>query len=212
MDNLEATVLQQYANSPILLSLIENLNSVIDPTADIDAFYNNVFQLSSAIGFGLDYWGTILGVNRILTVSTGSYLSFKESTNTSGEFGQSPFYTGETLTQNFALSDDAFRVLLFAKAAFNITNCSCAAINQILLALFPGRGNCYVIDNLNLTFSYNFQFTLQPFEISIVQTSGVLPRTSGVATSISFVTEDAPWLVNESGIYLVNEDSVVITA
>ena len=65
-----------------------------------------------------------------------------------GSLNQSPFYSGAVLTSNFNLSDDAFRTLIFAKALANISDGSIPAINQLLLNLFPRRGNCYVTDGL----------------------------------------------------------------
>jgi hypothetical protein len=53
------------------------------------------------------------------------------------------------------------------------------------MALFPGRGNCYVADNQNMQLTYTFQFALTPPEFAIVQTPGVLPAAAGVVVNIS---------------------------
>ena len=180
------TIISQYANSPILFQLIENINSYLDQTGNIDNFYDMMWNVNTAQGIGLDIWGRIVGVNRVIPVlSVGGYLSFA-GTNPNGEFGQAPFYGGQVLTNNFALSDSAFRTLILAKALANISNNSIPSINQLLQLLFPNRGVCYVQDNENMSITYKFLFSLSPVEQSIVVNSGVLPRPSGVAVSYSY--------------------------
>ena len=184
--DFNTTLISQYANSPILYTLIENFNLYIDQSKDIDAFFSMFFSVDSAYGVGLDVLGRIVGVSRVIPViSTAGFFSFA-GTNPNGEFGQNPFYSGQALTENFELSDDAFRTLIFAKSFANISNNSIASINQLLLLLFPNRGVCYVQDNEDMTITYKFLFSLTLVEQSIVVNSGVLPRTSGVSVSYSY--------------------------
>ena len=56
-------------------------------------------------------------------------------------------------SENYRLSNEGFRVLIMAKALFNIIYACNPAINQLLLNLFPGRGNAYVVDNRNMSMS-----------------------------------------------------------
>lgn len=179
------TVISQYANSPRLDALIENINSSIDPTVNVDAFFDNMFNIDTATGYGLDVWGRILGVERTLSVAfDDEYLGMNEAQPGSFPFGQAPFFNGQQLTNNFDLTDSAYRVLLLAKALFNITDGSILSINTILLLLFPARGNCYVVDNLDMTMAYKFEFALTSVELAIVGQSDVLPRPSGVLASL----------------------------
>lgn len=191
--NFSETILSQYANSPVLLRLIDNINTCINPSANIDSFYNLVWNLPTAQGYGLDVWGRIVGVNRVLQVTTSGYFSFKESGNPNGQFGQAPFYAGQPVTSNYALTDDAFRILIYAKAAANICNGSILAINQILMTLntqlaalgFSTPGDCYVTDNGGMAMTYTFRVgTLTPLMSAIVNQGGVLPKPSGVSASI----------------------------
>jgi hypothetical protein len=245
------TVLSQYGNSPRITGLILNLFSYIDQTQNFDAFYDQVMNIETAQGYGLDVWGRIVGVQRTLqvqnlywfgfaealpgdegfnypsTVSYGPSFGFEEALPTSFAFNQGtfgldiiqgqpltngggPYYSGETLTSNFALSDQSYRTLILAKAAANITNGSIPAINQILMNLFPNRGNAFVTEgsepsapyfgfeeqqNANpfnqgtfydgesvatMVMTYTFLFALSPVEIAIVEQSGVLPKPVGV--------------------------------
>lgn len=202
MNNVGETIVSQYANSPTLLQLIQTFNVNVDPAADIDNFYNYVFNIETAQGFGLDIWGKILGVTRYINVASASYFGFTGvtgRTNASGDSfgggpsptGAQPFYSGQATTANFALSDDAYRVLLYAKALYNITSGSIQSINQILINLFiapvSGRtGNVYVTDGEDMTMTYTFDITppLTQIEYSIVSQSGVLPRPTGVSATV----------------------------
>lgn len=182
------TVISQYVNSPTINALIGSFNEWIDPATDLDAFYDLIWDVDTAQGVGLDIWGRIVGVGRVLNVASGSYLGFAETLDTTSEtpFNQAPFWAGGSTTNNFALSDDGFRVLILAKALSNISDGSIPGTNQVLLNLFPGRGNCYVTDGLDMTMTYTFQFAppLTPVEFAIVSQSGALPKPTGVSVSV----------------------------
>jgi len=187
--DLWQTVISQYANSPILMQLIENFAAYVDQTENIDNFIDFMRDISTAQGIGLDIWGMIVGVTRTLhIVGTQKYFGFEEATTISadsfGPGGQSTFFAGNPLTSNFQLSDDSFRVLILAKALANISDGSIKSINQILINLFRNRGNAFVVDNNNMTMIYNFNFVLTAVELAIVSQSGVLPKPVGVASSV----------------------------
>lgn len=180
------TILSQYANSEILTTIIGDLFECLDQTANFDAFFDLIWNVDTAQGYGLDVWGRIVGVSRVLQIPVATtYLGFEEMGGAQVEgFNQAPFYAGDPVTNNYSLSDDAYRLLIFAKALANITDGSVASINRLLLSLFPNRGNCYVTDGLNMTITYTFAFSLTSVEFAIVSNSGVLPRPAGVSTTI----------------------------
>jgi hypothetical protein len=182
-----ATILSQYSGSARTVALIEYFNTWIDPSADLDAFFAMIWDLDSAQGVGLDIWGRIVGVGRVLQVASGTFFGFAETldTITTSTFGSGgPFFSGGATTTNFALSNDGFRTLIFAKALSNITDGSIPVLNAILRILFPDRGNCYVVDNADMTMVYKFEFPLTPVEAAIVENSGVLPRPLGVSATV----------------------------
>lgn len=180
-----ATIISQYANSTVLTALIGNFDQYVDQTQNFDNFYDDIWNVATAQGFGLDVWGRIVGVQRVLQVqSSGPYFGFEESAPSGQPWNQAPFFSGGTLTNNFALSDAAFRTLIYAKALTNISNGSIPAINQILLNLFPGRGNCYVADPGGMALVYTFAFHLSSTELAIIGQSGALPKPVGVSSSI----------------------------
>ena len=176
------TILAQYANSPTIQALLNDFVAWLDPAADLNLFFSYVWNLQTAQGFGLDIWGRILGVNRIFPVIPLAYFGYKESTS-AYTFGEGTFWTGAVVTNNYALSDTSYRQVLFAKALSNITNGSIQGINLLLMNLFAGRGNAYVVDNANMTMQYYFNFAWSPVDATIVMNSGVLPSPNGVSLS-----------------------------
>ena len=183
------TVISQYGNSERMAALIETINAV-DPTESFDNFFDWIWSVKTARGLGLDVWGRIVGVGRVLSVATGTYFGFSEAGVTVSNFGPrgfGNFYGGEPLTDNYLLTDDAFRVLIYAKALANISNCSIPVINRILLDLFPNRGNCYCTDGQDMTMTYSFKFALTSVEIAIVEQTGVLPKPAGVSLTVNYL-------------------------
>lgn len=156
MLNWRQTVLSQFANSPKLVSLLDAINQWISPDADFENFYQYVWNVLSGIipptspggitnDYGLDVWGRIVNIPRTVTLTSGQFFGFYEAGDRVG-FGQGPFYNGVINTENFTLSNQAYLLLILAKAAFNITDGSIPAINALMMNLFPGRGNCWVQD------------------------------------------------------------------
>lgn len=179
------TVISQYANSIILTQLISNFDQYIDQTANFDAFFDLVWNVDTAQGWGLDVWGRIVGVTRTVSIAAGDFFGLEGPGGASGDpFDVSPFYAGNPSTTNFNLTDQSFRTLIFAKALSNISNGSIPSINQILLNLFPGMGNCYVTDGLDMTMTYTFKFLLSAVQQAIISQSGVLPKPVGVSATV----------------------------
>lgn len=208
------TIISQYANSPTLVALIEDIFECLDQTKNYDDFFDFIFNVDTAQGKGLDVWGRIVNVSRVLQIEGGDQpFGFGEASPGASPFGQGSFYSGEPVTSNYALSDSAYRLLILAKAAANISNGSIKSINRILMSLFPGRGNAYVVDGAppigafgfqeagnvsgfnqepfysgaavpSMVMTYTFNFALTPVELAIVQQSGVLPKPVGVLAHV----------------------------
>ncbi len=151
MNNLDQTILSQFANSPTITGLIESMNAALDPSGDVDNFITWIFQISSAQGFGLDIWGRIVGVGRNVLTNPVT-----------------------------VLTDPQFRSLILLKALANISIATSPAINTLLSTWMAGRGRTYVNDLGNMEIRYQFEFELQPFEIAIVTQSGIFLRPAGV--------------------------------
>ena len=179
------TVLSQYATSPTMSALLARMSDWFDARTDLDNFFDYVFNLQTAQGFGLDIWGRILNIGRVYTVGDPYHFGFDEAqgspTKDVGAFGDGVFWTSWNVGGNVALADGAYRQLLMARAFALTCNTSCASLNALLRLLFPNRGNAFVQDNGNMSITYVMQFHLTPVEKSVVITSGVLPQPNGCA-------------------------------
>jgi hypothetical protein len=149
--NWSQTLISRFAGSEILVSLISSFNAATDPSANIQAFYNYIWNVRTAVGNGLNIWGKIVGVSRVVP--------------------SSPPIT---------LEDADYQTLILVKAAANIGNVTIPTLNRLLRQIFAGSGLVYVQDNLDMTLTYVFLFQLTAAQQAIVENSGVLPRPAGV--------------------------------
>lgn len=176
------------------------MNQYIDPSANFEEFYDFIWNVDTAQGFGLDIWGRIVGVSRVIPIpgDEGSFGFNNDdvppdwqnfgNVNSPGTGG--PFYAGQTSTGSFTLNDTAYRTLILAKALANIAATTPAALNQLVTNLFPGRGRAYTQDGRDMTMTYVFEFSLTSIEFAILSFSGVLPHPGGVLTKITVVPVD----------------------
>lgn len=191
MINVADTILTQYADSPKLKSMIYSFNEAVGIDGFIDDFYDMIWNIETCGTYGLDVWGKIVVVSRLLTVNeTQIYFGFGEATleppvlDDPQPFNQAPFYNGTQLTSTVSLSNDVYRKLIMMKAAANISDCTIPNMNEILNYMFGGSGKCYVRNDGNMTMSYVFEFKLSTSELAIVQSSGALPAPVGVTVNI----------------------------
>lgn len=186
MDNPSATLLSQYANSPAITALINDFNAWLDPGADIDHFYDVVWNVQTAVGFGLDIWGRIVDIPRQITITPlPLYLGFEEALPGSYPFDQEPFYSGVPTSSVYLLSDDAYRVLIMTKALANISSFSAPSVNALLRYLFAGRGSCYVLELSPMQIEYVFNFPLASWEAAVLLQPSLMPRPAGVGVTIT---------------------------
>jgi hypothetical protein len=189
LNNYLQTVASQYANSPTILALIESFNAAVDPSPDIDNFLTHIWQVETAQGFGLDIWGRIVGVSRIIPSGVGGWVldtalpvfGFKGMTDGADPFNQAPFMASGSLSNPATtLTDVQFRELILLKALANISRADSPAINTLLLNWMSDRGRAYVSDLGNMEIRYMFEFALEPFEIYIITRSGIFLKPAGV--------------------------------
>ena len=182
MIDVERTIISQYGNSATITQMVHNMNTYLDPRADFDQFYDYVWNVETAQGFGLDIWGRIVNIARELLIpDTVNYLGFNEALPGSFPFNEGTFYSGvPAASQTYRLADDAYRQLILVKALANISATTAPALNQLLQNMFAGRGRCYVNDLGGMQLRYTFEFDLTPYEFAIMTQSGAMPRPAGV--------------------------------
>lgn len=188
MIDVEQTIISQYGNSATITQLIQNMNEYIDPRADFDTFFDFVWNVETARGFGLDIWGQIVDIDRQLQIDYTTWFGFTEGM--AYPFDQAPFFTTPGSTSTFTLADDAYRKLILTKALGNISSTTAQTVNQLLQNMFADRGRCYVNDLGSMRLRYTFEFALEPYELAVMTRSGALPRPAGVSAIL--ITVETP--------------------
>lgn len=190
MIDLESTILAQYANSPNLLQLVRHMNAYLDPAANLTAFLQQVQDIETAQGYGLDVLGRIVGVGRLLKIKPPIFnLGFSDSTGCQ-PFGQAPFYSGPPKTEVYRMADEAYRRLILVKAMANISSSSIQAINQMLRNIFGEKGRAYAQRAGTMKMLLTFEFLLDPVDLAILLESGAVTMPTGV--SFYLVSVDIP--------------------
>jgi len=179
--------MKQYDQSPRLTALLDNMRQYL--TVPVDDFYDIVWNIDTAQGFGLDIWGRIVGVERYISVPGDDYFGFQTGANDWEPFNQAPFYSGSPASNTYRLSDDAFRLLILTKAFANITETTAPKFNALLQILFAGRGRCYVNDLGDMQMRYTFEFALEPWEFVVITNGAVMPRPAGVKCQLLAVAK-----------------------
>jgi len=174
MFNLEQTIISQYGNSPRILALVNGMNANINPHADIDGFYNAIFNVATANLFGLAIWSRIVGIPQSLITALGTFLD----------------------------DEDTFRSLVMLKALSNILYPSSQALNQLLQNWLGAGSRAYVLDTRAMTMVLNFEFALTIQQTLILEQSGIFLHPSGVQVTIQsgeypfigFAEMGQPWV------------------
>lgn len=182
MKDWRATILSQYDHSVRILSLLESFNNEVDPKAAIAAFYDAIFNPKTAYGYGLDVWGRIVGTSRVITLE-GTDEAFGFAGSGLLPFSQAPFYSASA-TSNYTLGDNAFRSLIFFKAAMNITDGTLASLNRIMDRMFAGRGPAMVLHVGTMRIRFLFAFRLLPYERALIAQEDVPPKPAGVGFDV----------------------------
>jgi len=194
MNNHRDTLLAQYANSPTIVALVDAFNDWIGPEADLDGVYRDIVDIATATGNGLDIWGRIVGVSRYLAMDSASVeFGFDEQREALTLPGATPqpfdglgtMHADATLSTTVMwLEDSAYRTLILAKAATNISSATAESINFALRLVFGRSGRCYVKETGNMAIAFVFEFSLSPLDKAILSSSNVFPRPAGVSVSI----------------------------
>jgi hypothetical protein len=199
MIDVEQTILSQFANSPIICALIANMNDYIDPRADLENFFDLIWNVDTAggddlslVGYGLDVWGRIVGVSRILYVPVASpYFGFNEYGAGAVGFHEmldaGSFSTGVPATDQITLNNGDFRQLILIKALANISGCSIPAMNQLLrnVSGVLGYGDrAYVQVDGTMNISYVFEYPLTATQEAMIVDSGAMLNPAGVSTTL----------------------------
>ena len=186
--NLLQALLWQYNNAVNIQALLEAKNTWYETneTAFWTDWYTNVFNLETADAFGLSVWSIILG--QPIFINNGP------APSQSGIFGLGP--DNQNLTngnfgsqngQTYEFSLPIARLLLQLRY-FQLTSAGTVPeINRMLKYLFQGYGLVYLVDDLNMTQRYLFNFIITSEMLLMLTSFDILPRPAGVKSNIQEV-------------------------
>lgn len=190
-------MISQYANSPKFVSLVNGLTGIFSNAQTLQDWFNVVYNLKTAQGFGLDVWGSILDQGRL----------FYYTDSDSGTI-ESVYLKGSQTVDGILYSEDQieeiYRQVLFLKAMANITNATLASLNQMLQFYYQGRGRVYVIEYGTMEIRYVFEFYVSKLEKAIF-TSEVMPKPTGVLASFEYIPPHEYFGFFVNGLTAVNQ-------
>lgn len=177
----------QYSASTRILALAAGYQKRIDPHTDVDLLYTSMIDIYTATGVGLDNWGVILQIGRVIP---GPYMeeSFGFDRSMLHPFNQLPFVpdnAGGEPGAFITLDDEMFRLLLLYKALANISASDAATQNKLLSVLVDTgiggfSGAAYVLEIGPMVIRWVFEDTLSPQQLAVFKAAGTLARGAGV--------------------------------
>lgn len=175
-------MISQYANSPKFVALVEGLRGIFSNAKLISDWFNVVYNIKTAQGFGLDIWGKILNQGRNFTYTN-------ESTGVQTDY----YLEGELTVDGTYFSaeqvEELYRKVLFMKAMSLITNATEKSLNELLQFYFEGR-RVYVIQYDTMKLRYVFEVPVSKLEKSIF-TSDLLPKPTGVGATFRYLPKNS---------------------
>lgn len=173
-------MLSQYANSPKFVKLVEGLKEQFSNAKTMEDWFNIVFNMKTASGFGLDIWGLILNRSRLL------YYKDTDGNEQSIYLRGEQTIGGETYTAEQI--EETYRMLLFFTAFSYITNSTLKNFNDLLRFYFPPEKRCYVQEIGTMAIELVFGFFPTLLE-KIIFASELFPKPTGVGLNFRFIPE-----------------------
>lgn len=182
MRDWRETVISQYAHSPNMLSLIERFDNAIDPQLDVETLRKSMLDPDTAVAWGLDVWGRIVGIGRTFE-SRNDTPPWGFAGSGAHVFGHGVFYAPH-IGKTHTLADNAYRLLIYMKAAANITDGSLPDINRIMATLFAERGHVAVVHVDTMKIRYVVGWHLAAHELALLLRDDIPPRPAGVGYDV----------------------------
>ena len=175
-------MISQYANSPKFVALVDGLRAMFNNAKLISDWYNIVYNIKTAKGFGLDIWGKILNQGR-------SFVYVDPDSGTETEYYLQGELTVDGATFSANEVEEIYRKVLFMKTISLITNATDKSLNELIQYYFNGR-RCYVIQYDTMKLRYVFEVPVSNLEKSIF-TSGLLPKPTGVGATFVYLPKNS---------------------
>lgn len=181
-DLLTTKLISQYANSEKILKLANGIRSIFSNAKLIKDWFNIVYNIKTAKGFGLDIWGKILNQGRNFT-----YINETSGDRTDYYLKGELTVDGTTFTADEI--EELYRKVLFMKAMSLITNATERSINELLQFYFDGR-RVYVIQYGTMKIRYVFEIPVNKLEKSLFK-SDLLPKPAGVGATFRYLPKNS---------------------
>jgi hypothetical protein len=203
VDILQA-ILWQYSDATRLVSLLDQKQSWYDENHSFFwvEWHDNVFNLATANLFGLSVWSYILQLPLYVPSEpfdpTKPYWGFGAYNQNFHNANFAPYGGGAELTieeQRFVLRLRYFQLVsrgAIASQAQGSNPGSLIGTNEMLNYLVPQTypdGRIWVLDGLNMSITYVFNFTVPPDIRDILVEQDLLPRPAGVGIKYVNISE-----------------------
>lgn len=182
--NILKALLWRNNAAPNITALIQdkqnNFNS--DSRDFWTAWAADVFDIRTANEFGLNVWSIILGFPISITPTT------PPAANSNWGFGANRFNFNNgnfTPLSGFPLTLEDARIVLRLRYYQLTTNGNISSLNLLLADLFLAQGLAYVVDGLDMTLTYVFDFVVPSSLQGIFSSLDILPRPAGVSVSFT---------------------------
>ena len=192
--NTLAALLWQYNETPNLTGLLRAKQAWIDTNHEgfWDDWVRDVFDLRTANDFGCAVWAVILNLPLAIeyTTTDGSNWGFGPYTSEAYPAGAKNFDRGNFAPQVLEvlpLTTDLKRIALQLRYFQLITRGDVLSINSYFKRIFVSYGPAYVVDNLDMTMTYKFNFPISHPLLFLFYFYDLLPRPTGVSVTYEFV-------------------------
>lgn len=175
-------MISQYANSPKFVELVKGLTGMFNNAKLIKDWFDIVYNLKTAKGFGLDIWGKILNQDR-------NFKYINENTGVETDYYLKGAMTIDGTSFTADQIEETYRTILFMKALSCITNATEKSLNELLQFYFNGR-RVYVIQYGTMKIRYVFEIPVNKLEKSIFK-SDVMPKPTGVGVSFQYLPKNS---------------------
>lgn len=184
--DLLRAILWQYNEAVNLQSMLTQKSEWYEEnqTQFWEDWYADVFNLATANDFGLTVWSIILG-QPIVVVSAGTGRPAWGFGTFHPNFNRGNF--SSTAGTAVRLPTEVARIALQIRY-FQLTSAgTIPEINRMLKYVFKNYGPAWLVDNLDMTQVYKFNFELPSNLAYVFNAFDLLPRPAGVASSFVVV-------------------------
>lgn len=187
--DITKVLLWQYNNAPNLQQLVINKNiwTALFGTLFWDDWFFIVFDLRTADLFGLTVWSIILDLPLFVPVTSepptgvpvwGYNTLPLENSNVNYDHGNlAGALVVPTLTQ------EEQRIALRLRYYQLVSRGAVTEVNVFLNYLFGGMGGAWMIDNFNMSITYQFGFPISGVLLNVLDEYSLLPRPAGVSVT-----------------------------